>query len=109
MTDKHSNNHPPPEPRQDNSWRPLKLEYELYDELFDNLDVSEDEKREYLETVWAVVVAFVDMRFRIHPLQQACEQDLDLLMVNLLGVLDSKGSPINLEFNKVTDNAKRGV
>jgi len=49
------------------------------------------------------------MKFRIHPLQQACEQDLDLLMLNLLNVLGSEGSSINSEFNKVTDNGKRGT
>ena len=94
----------PPASGDEKSWSPLKLDYDYYDELFDDLDISEQEKREYLEAVWTVIVSFVDLKFRIHPVQQACEQDLDLLMLNLVNVLDSKEKPLNSEFNKTTQN-----
>ena len=31
------------------------------------------EKREFLEALWSIIVAFVDLGFGIHPVQQAME------------------------------------
>lgn len=37
-------------------------------------DLTEDEKLEYIRTIWNIVMQFVDLGFGIHPVQQACGQ-----------------------------------
>lgn len=39
-----------------------------------DIDVSEAQKLEYIETIWTIILHFIDMGFGIHPLQQACGQ-----------------------------------
>ena len=50
-------------------------------------DWSEDQKLEYIQTIWTIVLQFIDMGFGIHPLQQACGQ-FDATAV-LCGIADS--------------------
>ncbi len=95
--------------QQNATWSALKLDYDRYDELFDSLEISDEEKREYLETIWSVVVAYIDLRLSNHPVQQVCEQDLDLLMQGLLSVLDSKDQALTLEFEKLTMSRKEEI
>lgn len=37
-------------------------------------DLTEDQKLEYIQTIWQIVLQFIDMGFGIHPIQQACGQ-----------------------------------
>lgn len=55
----------------------LTIDYELYGKALDNCDLSDEQKRAFIETLWSVIVSFVDLGFGVHPLQQAvqgCEQ-----------------------------------
>ncbi|MCF6200383.1 MAG: hypothetical protein L3J67_13540 [Hyphomicrobiaceae bacterium] len=56
----------------------LTIDWELYGAYLEDSDLTEAEKREFIETLWSIVVSFVDLGFGIHPLQQACEEDQDL-------------------------------
>ncbi len=59
----------------------LTLDVALYENYLTDSDLSEDQKREFLETLWSIIVAFVDLGFGVHPLQQAseaCGQNSDL-------------------------------
>ena len=38
------------------------------------VDATEAQKLEYIETLWTIVLQFIDMGFGIHPIQQACGQ-----------------------------------
>jgi len=49
----------------------LTIDYEKYAHLLDDPDLSEDQKREFIETIWNIVMMFVDMGFNVHPTQQA--------------------------------------
>lgn len=51
----------------------LEIDYELYDEYFEGSGASEEQKRAFLDTLWEIMVAFVDMGFGIYPVQQAQE------------------------------------
>ncbi len=53
----------------------LSIDWEVYASYLDESDMSDDQKREFIETLWNIVVAFVDLGFGIHPVQQACEQN----------------------------------
>ena len=49
----------------------LSIDYELYQHYLDHADLTEEQKREFLETLWNIIVSFVDLGFGVHPLQQA--------------------------------------
>lgn len=51
-------------------FKTLTLDIDYYQPLLDDPGVSEDQKREFIETLWTIVVQFVDMGFGIHPIQQ---------------------------------------
>jgi len=61
-----------------------------------NSDMSDEEKREFLDAIWAIVVCAVDLGFGVHPLQQACESRLkvdDICHLNAADVVTSKSRP----------------
>ncbi len=58
--------------------RTLEFDPTLFVHHLESWDGSDEEKAEYLELVWQIVVQFVDLGFGIHPLsataQQTCGQ-----------------------------------
>ncbi len=71
----------------------LTLDCELYQGYLDNSDLTEEQKQEFIETLWSIIVNFVDLGIGVHPLQQACEENSpiqDLLNNQLNDVLDFK-------------------
>lgn len=57
---------------------------------FEDADIPDDQKREMIETLWQIVVAFVDLGFDLNPQQQSCGQTLDLKAVLQEAVLKSE-------------------
>ena len=53
----------------------LSFDYEEYAPYLEDSDLTEEQKREFLETLWNIMVSFVDLGFGIHPIQQASGQD----------------------------------
>lgn len=51
-------------------YKSLTLDVDYYQSLLDDDGIPEDKKRELIETLWQIVVSFVDLGFGIHPLQQ---------------------------------------
>jgi hypothetical protein len=51
----------------------LTLDVELYQGFIDDPEMSDADKRKLIETLWSIMVSFVDLGFGIHPLQQAQE------------------------------------
>jgi len=60
----------------------LSIDWELYGKYLEESDLSDAEKREFLETLMAIVVSAVDLGFGMHPVQQAagniCEQQAEI-------------------------------
>lgn len=60
----------------------LGIDWEFYQEYLKTSDLSETDKRALIETLWLVVMAFVDLGFGTHPVQQVgspdCGQKQDL-------------------------------
>lgn len=54
----------------------LIIDYDLYARYLEDSDLDESQKREFIETLWSVIVSFVDLGFGVHPLQQAREENL---------------------------------
>lgn len=49
----------------------LSFDWELYAHLLEDSDLTDDEKREFIGTLWYIVCAFVDLGFGIESTQQA--------------------------------------
>lgn len=54
-------------------WPALQLDVEYYQSFLDDEDITEEQKKELIETIWNIVVSFVDLGFGIEPVQQAIE------------------------------------
>lgn len=53
---------------------------EKYQYMLDGSGMNDAQKQDVLEALWSMVVAFVDLGFGVHPVQQACgqlEKELD--------------------------------
>lgn len=49
----------------------LSIDWELYAEYLNESDLSEEEKREFIQTLWYIVVSFVDLGFGVSSTQLA--------------------------------------
>lgn len=49
----------------------ITVDYEKYAHFLDTADLTEDQKREFIQTLWNIIVEFVSMGFGVHPVQQA--------------------------------------
>lgn len=50
---------------------PLRFDPEAYIQYVKEADLTETEAHQLLEAVWLIMTSFVDLRFGIHPVQQA--------------------------------------
>lgn len=79
-------------------WPVLTIDYELFEHLLEHCDASDEEKRQFIEACWNIIVSFVDLGFGIHPMQQACELPKDIATVDLMDVLGLKETKPCREF-----------
>jgi len=84
----------------------LTIDWETYGKYLDDSDLSDAEKREFLQTIWAIVVSAVDLGFGVHPVQQAagdiCEQQAEIAKFIAAQSVSVLASPKN---SKTTFNA----
>lgn len=91
-----------------NAHKPAKLsvtlDHALYERYLDESDLTEDQKQEFLQTLWNIIVSFVDLGFEVHPVQQTGNlEEADALTdrdshghENLLSQCDGKHQPETL-------------
>ncbi|OXT01625.1 hypothetical protein B7H23_01245 [Notoacmeibacter marinus] len=92
----------------------LTLDTALYQKFLDDSDLSDAQKKEFLETLWTIIVGFVDLGFGVHPLQQAdadlgsdgCGQELDLSSLMASDVVSSKKALSKNQFAQAADRGK---
>ena len=91
----------------------LSLDWERFGTYLDASDLTDAQKREFLETLWSLVVSFVDLGLGLHPLQlimdNSCEQNGDLA-----GLIAAETPPVvssslksNPEFNAAAERDER--
>lgn len=49
----------------------VTLDQALYERYLEKSDLTEEQKQEFLQTLWNIIVSFVDLGFEVHPAQQA--------------------------------------
>lgn len=54
---------------------PLTFNAEDYHQYVEGLELTEQQRQELLSTLWCIIVQFVDLGFRVHPIQQASDTD----------------------------------
>jgi len=59
-------------------YRALTFDAQTYCEYLSGFDLSEAEQAQILEALWAIMVAFVDLGFQIHPVQHAAGRPDDM-------------------------------
>ena len=52
--------------------RTLQVDMEKNQALLEDVDIPEDHKKQMIEALWSIVVAFVEIGYGVHPVQQAC-------------------------------------
>ncbi len=58
------------------SVRPIiTVDVRKYQSFLDESGLSEEKKEEFLQALWSIVVAFVEIGFGVHPLQEVCGQN----------------------------------
>lgn len=55
----------------------LTLDVAYYQGFLDDETIPEDQKRQLIETIWTIVVTFVDLGFGIEPVQQVIQTEAD--------------------------------
>ena len=50
----------------------LVIDWELYGQYLADSDLSEADKRLLIETLWSIMVSFVDLGFRLSPVAESC-------------------------------------
>lgn len=74
--------------RYDGNRAAVEIDYEYYQKFFDDSDATEEEKRVLIEALWSICMAFVDLGYGIHPVQQACDEKNDLGQISTLDLAD---------------------
>ncbi|MFC3229147.1 hypothetical protein ACFOGJ_18015 [Marinibaculum pumilum] len=49
----------------------LTVDYDLYAHYLEDSDLSKEQKQEFLQALWSIIVDFVALGFEVHPVQQA--------------------------------------
>lgn len=66
----------PPSFDESHTHRPtLSIDWEVYAAMLEDSDMPLDQQRELIETLWSIVVMFVDMGFDLDPVAQICGED----------------------------------
>ena len=48
----------------------LQVDYEKYEQLLEDADLTETQKREFITALWSIIVEFASLGFGVHPMQQ---------------------------------------
>ncbi len=108
MTDIPDSPAQPTEGNTDDPDRPpgLSIDWQLYEHYLEDSSLSDEDKRALIETLWSIMVSFVDLGFRISPTREICGE------IDPLAALAKKsiGSVIKLEntnkkFNEAADGS----
>ena len=81
----------------------LKVDVERYQSYLDGTNMTDAEKEEFLQTLWQIIVGFVELGYGVHPLQEVCGKDAGTISDR---AIESKDA-VDLEKAKQTDQPKR--
>ena len=56
----------------------LEVDVDLYQEMLDDPTLTDAHKEQIIVALWEIIIAFVDLGFGVHPVQQACGKNKKL-------------------------------
>ena len=56
------------------SYPALTIDYAICDKHLKDWDATPEQKQEFIDTLWQIIVAFVDLGFGVHPAQQVLQE-----------------------------------
>jgi hypothetical protein len=59
----------------------IQFDAQEFAHFLDASDLTHNQKLDYIQTLWGIVLQFIDLGFGIHPLQQACGQFEDAALL----------------------------
>lgn len=80
----------------------LSVDWQIYADALDQSDLTDDEKREFIETLWYIVVSFVDLGFGIDSVSHAIDSHSRLEPCARVLRLE-KDSPLRQRFKGAND------
>lgn len=83
----------------------MEPDLEKYMHHLDDSDLTKEQKREYLQTLWNIMSEFVALGFGEHPVQLACGKDQKTAPETILTALDAVGYTDNYLAGQFEDAA----
>ncbi|MEM9764371.1 MAG: hypothetical protein AAF160_19300 [Pseudomonadota bacterium] len=83
----------------------VKIDWDHCESLLDGSEMSEEEKKAFIESLWSIILSVVDLGFGLHPAQQSCGQSASLEELNTIDVvalLELSPEPAPLQPNEVS-------
>ena len=80
----------------------LSVDVERYQSYLDNTELSEAEKAEFLQSLWNIIVSFVELGYGVHPLQEVCGKDAG----NSTLSTDADSDAVSLDNPQENDDAR---
>ena len=52
--------------------RIIKVDVERYQAYLDGTGMTDQQKKDFLQAMWLVMISFVELGFEVHPIQDVC-------------------------------------
>lgn len=89
--------------------RPIvTVDVEKYQHYLDGSNMTEKQKEEFLQALWSVMVTFVELGFRVHPLQEVCGKGGGYALPDVTGEFNLVNSTEPDNARKITDSGPSG-
>ena len=78
----------------------LSVDWEVYAAMLEGSNMPLDEQKELIETLWSIVVMFVDLGFDLQPVTQICGEDQEGLedeSIDLVSLYEKQAAQIRAE------------
>jgi len=70
----------------------ISVDVEKYQAYLDGSGLSDAQKEEFLQSLWTIIVSFVELGFGVHPLQEVCGQNLGIASQGAKDAFDAVSS-----------------
>ena len=70
----------------------VHIDWQRYEAYLESSDMSEEDKRAFIETLWNIMLTFVDLGFGLDPTSQVCEKEPKIIHASDTDMIKSENS-----------------